>query len=158
MIRAIHLLVITSLTLMFAATASNRAKAGSLVEDFSGAFGPTTTLDEIALGSETTFRFQASFDPMAGTKVEPGVATFATSLAINITGHGTYTTTPGAVDVVLTDPSFPQLAGRYGTALSTSAAGFSSARHSPPHHRRSPSRRSHRPFSRVIFSMSAMFP
>jgi hypothetical protein len=126
MIRAIHLLVIASLTLtlMFAASASNRAAAGSLTENFSGEFGPTTTLDGTALGSDTNFSFQATFDPAAGTIVRGGVATFATSLSITIAGHGTYTSAPGAVSVVLTDPSFPGLLGNYGVGLSTSTAGF----------------------------------
>ena len=124
MIRATHLLVMASLTLMSAAAASNRAEAGSLVENFSGAFGPTTTLGGTALGSETNFSFQATFDPTAGTIVEGGVATFAASLSINIAGHGTYTSAPGSVSVILTDPSFPGLPGDYGVGLSTSTAGF----------------------------------
>ena len=124
MIRAIHLLVIASLTSMFAAAASSRAEAGSLIENFSGAFGPTTTLGGTALGSDTNFSLQATFDPTAGTKVRGGVATFATSLSINIAGHGTYTSAPEAVSVVLTDPSFPGLPRNYGVGLSTSTAGF----------------------------------
>jgi hypothetical protein len=123
MIRAFHLLGIASLALIFAAAASNRAEASSLTENFSGAFGPTTTLGGTALGSDTSFRFQATFDPTTGTVVRPGVATFATSLSINIAGHGTYTSAPGAVDVVLTDPSFPGLPGNYAVGLSTSTAG-----------------------------------
>ena len=119
MIRAIQLLVIASLTLMFAAAASDRAEAGLLIENFSGAFGPTTTLDGTALGSDTNFSFQATFDPAAGTIVRGGVATFATSLSITIAGHGTYTSAPGAVSVVLTDPSFPGLPVHYGVGLST---------------------------------------
>jgi hypothetical protein len=119
MIRAIHLFVIASLALMFAAAASNRAEAGSLIENFSGAFGPTTTLGGTTLGSDTKFSFQATFDPASGTIVRGGVATFATSLSINIAGHGTYTSAPGAVSVVLTDPSFPGLPVHYGVGLST---------------------------------------
>jgi hypothetical protein len=109
---------------MFALTASNRAEAGSLIEKFSGAFGPTTTLDGIALGSDTDFSFQATFDPTAGTMIRGGVATFEASLSINIAGHGTYTSAPGAISVVLSDPSFPGLPGDYGVGLSTSTAGF----------------------------------
>jgi hypothetical protein len=109
---------------MFAAAASNRAEAGSLVENFSGAFGPTTTLGGTALGSDTNFNLQATFDPTAGTVVRGGVATFATSLSINIAGHRTYTSAPGAVSVVLTDPSFPGLPGNYSVGLPTSTAGF----------------------------------
>jgi hypothetical protein len=124
MIRAIHLLVIASLALMFATAASDRAEAGSLTENFSGAFGPTTTLDGTALGSDTNFSFQAAFDPTAGTIVRGGVATFAASLSIDIAGHGTYTSAPGAIWVVLSDPSFPGLLGHYGVGLSTSTAGF----------------------------------
>jgi hypothetical protein len=124
MIRAIHLRVVASLTLVFAAAASDRAEAGSLIENFSGAFGPTTTLGGAALGSDTNFSYQATFDPTAGTIVRGGVATFATSLCITIAGHGTYTSAPGAVSVVLTDPSFPGLPGNYGAGLSTSTAGF----------------------------------
>ena len=60
MIRAIHLLAFTSLTLMFAAAASTRAEAGSLIENFSGAFGPTTTLGGTALGADTNFSFQST--------------------------------------------------------------------------------------------------
>jgi hypothetical protein len=122
MIRAIYLLVVTSLT--FAAAASDRAEAGPLIENFSGVFGPTTTLDGTALGSDTNFSFQATFDPAAATIVERGVATFATSMSINIAGHGTFTSAPGAVDVVLTDPSFLGLPGKYGAGLSTPTAGF----------------------------------
>jgi hypothetical protein len=72
-----------------------------------GAFGPTTTLDGTALGSNSNFSFQATFDPTAETIVERGVATFATSLSINFAGYGTYTNAPRAVTVVLTDPVFP---------------------------------------------------
>ena len=115
---------ITSLTLIFAAAASNRAEAGSLIENFSDEFGPTTTLGGIALGSDTNFGLEATFDPTTGTVVEGGVATFAASLSINIAGHGTYTIAPGAVSVVLTDPSFLGLPGKYGAGLSTSTAGF----------------------------------
>jgi hypothetical protein len=124
MIRAIQLLAIATLALLFAAAASDRAEAGSLIENFSGAFGPTTTLGGTALGSDTNFSFQATFDPTAGTVVEGGVATFAASLSINIAGHGTLTSAPGAVWVVLTDPSFSGLPGDYGVGLSTSTAGF----------------------------------
>src|SRR5262249_37359541 len=123
MIRVNHFLVITTLTLMFAAAASNRAEAGTLIENFSGAFGPTTTLNGAALGSDTNFSFQATFDSTAGFPVTPGVATFPTSLSITIAGHGTFTSAPGA-NVVLTDPSFPQLPGVYAVGLSTSTAGF----------------------------------
>jgi hypothetical protein len=123
MIRAIHLLVIATLTLMFAAAASHRAEAGSLIENFSGAFGPTTTLDGTALGSDTNFSFQAAFNSTAGTVVTTGVATFATSLSITIAGHGTFTSAPGAIDVILVDPSYPGLQGNYGVGLSTSTAG-----------------------------------
>jgi hypothetical protein len=124
MIRTIHLLVIAALTLIFAASASNPAEAGSIIENFSGAFGPTTTLDGTALGSDTNFSFHATFDPAAGTIVRGGVATFAASLSIDIAGHGTYTSAPGAIWVVLSDPSFPGLLGNYGVGLSTSTAGF----------------------------------
>ena len=124
MIRTIHLLAIASLTLIFAGSASNRAAAGSIIENFSGAFGPTTTLDGTVLGSDTNFSFQATFDPAAGTIVRGGVATFAAELSIDIAGHGTYTSAPGAIWVVLSDPSFPGLLGNYGVGLSTSTAGF----------------------------------
>jgi hypothetical protein len=71
---------------MFAGAASNRAEAGSLIENFSDEFGPTTTLGGIALGSDTNFGLEATFDPTTGTVVEGGVATFAASLAINDNG------------------------------------------------------------------------
>src|SRR5262245_17089673 len=100
MIRAIHLLVVASLTLIFAAAASNRAEAATLIENFSGAFGPTTILNGIALGSATNFSFEATFNSTAGTVVTPGVATFATSVTINIAGHGTFTTAPGGISVI----------------------------------------------------------
>jgi hypothetical protein len=104
---------------MFAAAASHRAEAGLLVESFSGAFGPTTTLNGTALGSATTFSFHATFDPTAGNMLTGGVESFAASLSINITGHGTFTSAPGAIDVILVDPNYLPFMGAYGVGLST---------------------------------------
>jgi hypothetical protein len=55
MIRAIHLLVIASLTLLFAAAASDRAEAGSLIEIFSAAFASASTAFTVETVAPTVF-------------------------------------------------------------------------------------------------------
>ena len=91
MIRAIRSIVVASLALMLVDASSNRAEAGNLVENLSGSFGPTTTLNGTALNSNTDFTLQAVFDPTAGTVLTGGVAVFATTAMFDITGYGTYT-------------------------------------------------------------------
>jgi hypothetical protein len=118
MIRVFRLLAIAVLASMMVAASSNRAEAGNLVENVSGYFGPSTTLDGTALGgSETAFTFTAAFDPSAGTVVATGVAIFATTATIEIAGHGTYT---ASTNVILADPTYAG-AGIYGVGLSNSA-------------------------------------
>ncbi len=119
MIRVLRLLLVGALASTFAAASSNRVEAGDLVENLSGYFGPTTTLDGSALGgSETAFTFTAQFDPSAGTVLTTGVAVFATTASIEIAGHGTFT---ASTDVILADPSYAG-AGIYGIGLSDSGA------------------------------------
>jgi hypothetical protein len=117
MIRAIRLLVVASFASTLMAASSNRAEAGNLVENLSGSFGSTTTLNGTALGSSTDFNLQAVFDPTAGTVLTGGVAVFATTVTIEIAGHGTYISAPNAVDVILAAPSYE---GFYGVGLATS--------------------------------------
>jgi hypothetical protein len=117
MIRVLRLLLVGALASTIAAASSNRVEAGDLVENLSGYFGPTTTLDGTALGgSETAFTFTAQFDPSAGTPLTTGVAVFATTASIEIAGHGTFT---ASTDVILADPSYAG-AGIYGAGLSDS--------------------------------------
>ena len=112
MIRVLRLLLVAALASTFAAASSSRVEAGDLVENLSGYFGPTTTLDGTALGgSETAFTFTAQFDPSAGTVLTTGVAVFATTASIEIAGHGTFT---ASTDVILADPSY---AAQESTAL-----------------------------------------
>ena len=119
MIRVLRLLLVGALASTFAAASSNRVEAGDLVENLSGYFGPTTTLNGTALGgSETAFTFTAQFDPSAGTVLTTGVAVFATTASIEIAGHGTFT---ASTDVILADPSYAG-AGIYGVGLSDSTA------------------------------------
>jgi hypothetical protein len=119
MIRVLRLLVVGALASTFAAAASNRVEAGDLVENLSGFFGPTTTLNGTALGgSETAFTFTAQFDPSAGNVLTTGVAVFATTASIEIAGHGTFT---ASTNVILADPSYAG-AGIYGVGLSDSSA------------------------------------
>ena len=118
MIRAFRLLGIAVSASVMVAASSSRVEAGNLVENLSGYFGATTTLDGTALGgSETGFTFTATFDPSAGTVVETGVAIFATTATIEIAGHGTYT---ASTNVILADPSYAG-AGIYGVGLANSA-------------------------------------
>jgi PEP-CTERM motif len=86
--------------------ASGRADAGSLTLNFSGEFGPTTTLDGTALGSDTPFTFAATFDSTAGIFFATGAYIFPTVVTFDISGHGIYTSVPGSdVYVGLEDPS-----------------------------------------------------
>ena len=102
--RTLRNLVIANLTTVLVAASSNRVEAGSLVENFSGYFGSSTTLDGMALGgSETAFTFTAAFDPAAGTVLATGAAVFATTASIEIAGHGTYT---ASTDVFLVDQRY----------------------------------------------------
>jgi hypothetical protein len=115
MLRVFRLLVVGALASTFVAASSNRVEAGDLVENLSGFFGPTTTLDGTALGgSETAFTFTATFDPSAGTVLTTGVAVFPTTATIAIAGHGSFT---ASTDVILADPSYAG-AGIYGVGLS----------------------------------------
>jgi hypothetical protein len=50
MFRVLRLQVVGALASTFVAASSNPVEAGSLVENFSGYFGATTTLDGTALG------------------------------------------------------------------------------------------------------------
>ena len=119
MFRVLRLLVVGALASTFVAASSNRVEAGNLVENFSGYFGATTTLDGTALGgSETAFTFTATFDPSAGTVLTTGVAVFPTTATITIAGHGSFT---ASTDVILADPSFAG-AGVYAIGLSDSTA------------------------------------
>jgi hypothetical protein len=119
MIRVLRLLLVGALASTFAAASSNRVEAANLVENLTGYFGPTTTLNGTALGgSETAFTFTAQFNPSAGTVLATGVAVFATTASIEIAGHGTFT---ASTDVVLADPSYAG-AGIYGVGLSDSSA------------------------------------
>ena len=67
-----------------------RAEAAMLTLNFSGEFGPTTTLGGTALGANTAFTFAATFDSTMGTTVNTGVAIFPTVVTFDITGFGTY--------------------------------------------------------------------
>jgi hypothetical protein len=119
MFRVLRLLLVGTLASTFVVASANRAEAGNLVENFSGYFGATTTLDGTALGgSETAFTFTASFDPSAGTVLATGVAVFPTTATITIAGHGSFT---ASTDVILADPSYAG-AGIYGVGLSDSTA------------------------------------
>jgi hypothetical protein len=119
MFRVLRLLVVGALASTFVAASSNRVEAGGLVENFSGYFGATTTLDGTALGgSETAFTFTAPFDPSAGTVLTTGVAVFPTTATITIAGHGSFT---ASTNVILADPSYAG-AGIYGVGLSDSTA------------------------------------
>ncbi len=119
MLRTPRNLVIATLATVLVAASSNRVEAGNLVENFSGYFGPSTTLDGTALGgSETAFTFTAAFDPSAGTELATGAAVFATTASIEIAGHGTFT---ASTDVFLVDPRF-EGASVYAVGLSDSTA------------------------------------
>ena len=119
MLRTCRNFVIATLATVLVAASSNRVEAGSLVENFSGYFGPTTTLNGTALGgSETAFTYTATFNPSAGTELATGLAVFATTASIEIAGHGTYT---ASTDVILADPSYAG-AGIYGVGLADSTA------------------------------------
>ncbi len=88
-----------------------------LILRYTGSFGPTTTLDGVALEAETPFVIVATFDsaqnlfPMLGY----GIASYAATATITLDGSATYQSAPGAdFAVLLINP-----------ALSSSyAAGF----------------------------------
>ncbi len=82
-----------------------RAEAGLLVENFSASFGPTTTLGGVALGADTPFAYQATFDTSTGVSIGPFEFYAVTSFTIDIAGT-TYTGIPNpSLNVMLADPS-----------------------------------------------------
>jgi hypothetical protein len=85
-----------------------QAKAGTmLVEEYTGSFGPTTTLGGVALGADTGFSIQAEFDPTTNVFPNTGIGIFAvTNFTIDIAGKGVFTGIPTAdLNVLLIDPS-----------------------------------------------------
>jgi hypothetical protein len=86
--------------------ASAQADAAMLMLNFSGEFGPTTTLGGTALGADTAFTFAATFDTTTGISKGTGVEIFPTVATFNISGFGTFTSVAGAdVYVGLADPT-----------------------------------------------------
>jgi len=78
------------------ALASGQADAATLLLNFSGEFGPTTTLGGTALGADTPFTFTASFDSTAGIPITTGVEIFPTVATFDITGFGMFKSVAGA--------------------------------------------------------------
>jgi hypothetical protein len=125
-------LKLMAIGLCFFALSSVCADAGTLAMNFSGEFGPTTTLDGTALGADTAFSFTATFDSTAGIEFATGTYIYATDVTIDIAGHGVHTSVPGSdLYVGLEDPT-SGLPG-YGVVLTNKAvtkdfgAAFSTA-------------------------------
>jgi hypothetical protein len=97
--------------------AGDRAEAGLLVENLTGSFDAATTLGGVALGADTAFALQASFDTSTGSSFGNGIQYFSViSLTIDIAGHGTFIGIPSsALNVLLIDPS--SFLGAYGVGL-----------------------------------------
>ena len=111
--------LVTTIGLM--TLASVRAEAGTLTLNFSGEFGPTTTLGGTALGADTAFSFQATFDTTTGIAKGTGIEIFPTVVTFDITGIGTFTSVPGTdVYVGLADPT-SNTAKAYETVLTNQA-------------------------------------
>ena len=105
-----------------------QAEAGSLVLNQSGSFGPTTTLAGDALGTETTYSFQAVFDTSTGVSLGAGQALYdISSLSIRLGSLGVFTGAPAAdVHVLLGDPSngFAYFAGITDAGVNFGIAPF----------------------------------
>jgi hypothetical protein len=102
-----------------AAIAASQAQAGTLTENFSGSFGPTTTLGGVALGTDTAFTFHAAFDTTTGISFGQGIELFpVTSFTIDIAGQGTFTGIPNAdLNVALIDPTFGAFGNAYAVGI-----------------------------------------
>jgi hypothetical protein len=105
------------LVAVFAALTAGQANAAPLTLGWSGVFGAATTIGGNALGADTPFSFEATFDPTAD--LLPGVdnlGVFDAHITFTI-GGTTYTVDPsGDVAVSLSYPL-------YGTGLGTRAGG-----------------------------------
>lgn len=112
---------------LLAATASSHA-AALLTLNYSGTFGPTTTLggSPFGVGTTTPFSFAATFNPAAPVSSVPGYAAFtASSFTILIKGTTYTATTPSALTVLLADPrAFPPPTSLYVVALNTGKPTF----------------------------------
>ena len=94
------LILIASLGLAAAAPAS------MLTLNYSGSFGPTTTLDGTPLGAETPFSLHATFDSTTETTGWTGQGVFPISSFSILLPSGTYTAAPAAdLNVYLGDPA-----------------------------------------------------
>jgi hypothetical protein len=74
--------------------AAGAAEAAPLVLNYSGTFGPTTTLDGVAFGVDTPFTFSAAFDSTTDSSPDPNYGVFAAIVTFQIEGHGTFTSLP----------------------------------------------------------------
>ena len=73
--------------------------SASISLHYTGSFGPTTTLNGVALGAETAFTIVATFDPATNLAPLPpgsGIGVYAATVSFTIEGHGTYQSAPGA--------------------------------------------------------------
>jgi len=87
----------------------NSTVSSSYILKHTGYFGPTTTLNGVALGAETAFTIHATFDTttnLAPVSAGPGLGVYAATASFEISGKGTYQSAPGAdLSVWLLSPS-----------------------------------------------------
>jgi len=104
------------------------APAALYTLNYTGSFGPTTTLGGTPLGGTSTpFSLHAMFNSADAVFSFPGIAIYpTTSFSIFLQGHGTYTAAPAtALNVLLEDP---RILGYYVAGITDSGdtTGFTS--------------------------------
>jgi hypothetical protein len=99
---------------------ASQAHASPLILNYSGVFGPTSTLGGNAFGADTPFTFQATFDSTPDqTFVGGAVAVFDALVTFDIAGFGIFTSDPTAdVNVLLQDDRISD----FGAGLVTTVA------------------------------------
>jgi hypothetical protein len=122
---------VTSLLLIASLELATTAPAALMNLNYSGSFGPNTTLGGTALGTETPFSIVATFDSASGIdpSPSPGVAVFAASSFTIVLNGQTYTASPSlSLNVLLLDPTSHYNPNNYeaGFYAGDLSAGFNS--------------------------------
>jgi hypothetical protein len=115
------------LVMSMAVTLAAPATAAPLILRYSGAFGPPSTLDGVALGASTEFTFEALFDSTTDFSIGlEGVGMFEpSSVTFTIAGFGSFTVDPLAdLDVVLFDLDADGVGPGFAGGLMSGGLGF----------------------------------
>jgi hypothetical protein len=103
--------------------ATEAAEAGPMmILNYSGTFGPNTTLGGVALDADTPFTFTAVFDATTNVDPDPRYGIFPAVVTFEIAGHGTFRSLPSPdVNVYLYSGAIGFAVGLSDT---TRASGF----------------------------------